>query len=1387
MAFIIFQKQKNGLPLRFLAGYTNSAWSVVTGLLFCMYAATAQVSLDEQQYGNPIEQKWLPGYAIKDILQDQRGSIWVATNAGLYKHSINHTIHYDITRYTKDKYLNNQLSSVVELGDQRLLVGTQSGLGLFEIDAGRVSLIGNKDEAVNQIVGAAGQTMIYLTDNRDVYHLTKTGVGNRYRGKSVLKGVGKTKKYVKAVAVLAKDTYLVGASDGLWQLKEGALTPTEITHAVTSMLVEGKDIWIGTDRGGIARCTLVGGQLQRIDSFLPKGNDGQVGSIQEIKSFNDGGVLFATTKSLFFVQKDKFPDPSSIRQKTIFDQNAINRIFVDKHQTIWIGSRNGLFTISPLRLLTHFTGFDNKPYQDMVINDMLLLSDDSLLMATNNAGIMLLDTRSNQLSSLGLPYNDVRLLRKARNGDLLVVGSNRFLRATKGVGLKDLRNAGERLPTRGINDVVEIAPGEYWFSHWRQKIIRINEGQADSNLNRVYREVVDAFSADAHVYVLELDSRDNLWVGTRGEGLLRINLTTHTTRKFTRAEQFPDQIMCIYEDSQHRLWVGARDKGLLLYNPESDDFQLFDHRHGLPSNTICAIQESTDGMLWFSTLNGMARLNEGRIRSFHSYNKESGIFNAEFLYNVGARGAGNTVYFGTGNGIYRFSKPSEITSDVPLVWTNIDLIEGTLHHTERTSSDDFSSRMLRQLEEAGTIMLQHDENSLQIGFANLDYAVPKQHLYLYRLLGHDTTWTVLQGENSMVRYLDLPPGDYVFQVMTTDPSNGWQRSPQSFALVIKPAFWNTGLAHVMYAIIFGALVFAGYRMVLRWKVVNRKLREEMESVKLYDQKMVHYADLSHEIKNRLTLILGPLEDALKNKQVNFQLLNRVYEQGQRLERLSDQIMNIRKSDSGDFLLTVEETDITALVSKIIEDARPLAMVKDIQILFDPVATPISGWCDAEIVEIVMTNILNNAIKYCAPGDTVKLALDTEYIIPTAEFIPAGSAGNYLVCTVSDTGEGILEAELSKITRPFYRTKDKQSAKEVTGKGIGLDLVNRLIKKHHGQLEIKSRYLEFTTVAFYLPIDKRAFTSQELRLDIKSHPIVIANQSFRDIDTLILPEEPYRQRLVHQPPTQRFGLLIVDDDPDLLAYLTELFSAEFDVHTAEGGLTAMAKVEKAHIDLIICDLDMPDMNGLSFCGMVKSDAKYKNIPFVLLTGKNSEAQKLAAFEFGVDDFVEKPFRSELLTWRVKSLLRNAGRKVQLRTVIVPETQAVVEETPTERFIQEVVDSIERHLDKHYLNVDFLADELCMSRATFYRKMEEMFNESPSSFIKKYRLKKAIMFIKTGRFTLKQVSAKTGFNNPKYFSKCFKSEFGVLPSAYYEDPQADAATDHDMEIGTKAPPN
>ena len=351
--------------------------------------------------------------------------------------------------------------------------------------------------------------------------------------------------------------------------------------------------------------------------------------------------------------------------------------------------------------------------------------------------------------------------------------------------------------------------------------------------------------------------------------------------------------------------------------------------------------------------------------------------------------------------------------------------------------------------------------------------------------------------------------------------------------------------------------------------------------------------------------------------------------------------------------------------------------------------------------------------------------------------------------MEDTGIGIPENDIKYLFNRFYRASNVKKREAKSSSGIGLELVMRLIKKHRGFLDIKSEEGVFTRVEFYLPIEKKHFLLGELKLSGNMVPILEENGTVE-----------------HQKSSgNQATILIVDDEPEIRELIASVFTDEYNTITASTGDEALENIFTEDISLIISDLNMRGMNGLALLQQVKANPDFRSIPFIMLTGQGSESQKLTCLQNGVDDFINKPFSLNLLKWRAKNLIENRnilkqefGKKISVEASI--ENLA----SQDERFIQQVIVLIEKHLQSNKLSVEFLAEECSMSRATFYRKMESLLGEPPSVFIKNYRLKKAALLLQSGNYYVSEVAYQTGFRNPKYFTKCFQKEFGLTPTEY-----------------------
>lgn len=1342
--------------------------------IFCLLYLNAKAQQTAWS-ADPAKENWLPNQAIRTIYQDFKGNIWVGTNGGVYKYNLFNVVNYNLTKKATNGFLNNAVRCINGTPDGTIFIGTESGLGVMDPVTGAVAVVTKDDETVREIAVSKKGAVWYVTNSGKLYALHKKS--SKHYEPELLYGAAQRIKGIQAMAVLENENVLIGTASGLLLFSKASkiLTRLSFAYAVTALHTDENGlVWTGTADHGLYRIRLnpAATAIQTADKQTASENeDINDAAVTAIASGPDNTILFSTPSELFVVNHQI---AQSINKNRLFKESFIAVLMVDKTNNIWIGSTQGVFKIRPQYLeLQYVNLLPDKYVPDNNLSEILAMSKNELWLINTRSGIRKYNTLTKLQQQMLLPFSVYSIARKAANGDLLLIADDELILIRS--QNQHAASPAYEVIAKGkewadVNDMEEVEPGEWWATSWSKGLLyaAINKlKQPDAKFVLLSKQ----FRVKSHLFSILKDSRNNVWIGSRGDGLVKLNLETGRISRYNKKSKASDRIMQVAEDQKGNLWVATRGDGLLLYQRGSDNFLFYEEKDGLPSNTICAIQENSKGELWVSTLNGVATMLDGQLIPFQSFGPNDGIVNSEFNFHVSAADGNAAIYFGNGSGFYKVKKRYRTNRTVmPVSFTSFELLRNGKPETIEEAAKGNTARVdyYQQLLDNKKLVLPHSANSFSIGFAALDYTVPEKNRFVYRLTGRDTAWTMLQGVRQQVQFINLPPGNYLFEVKAANPLGEWSPETQSLQIVIKPSFWTTGFAILLYIMLLLLALLIVFRIRKRWYRLNRRLEEEIESSKIHNKQMVFYTDLSHEIKNRLSLLLGPLEQALHGKKVNPQVLNNLYEQGLRLKKLTDQIMDIRKSESGGFLLNVAEEDITAIIQQIVNEAAPLAVIKNVHISFSRLKNDIIGWCDEEMLEIIVMNLVSNAIKYCKNNGTVHIKADSQYLGETD--LPQGISreGNYLCITVVDTGVGIAKDEIDKIIEPFYRAENvRYNKKNTPGTGIGLNLVARLISRHHGSLEIRSELNEFTSVTVYLPVDKQAYALSEIKPHVELAPIIIPAETTVDehASQVIRPDEKSAPGM-QEPPTKEWHVLIADDDPEILQLLTDSLCDEFTVYRAANGVEALALLEQQEINLVISDLDMPSMDGLTLCRNIRLHHEYKQIPFLLLTGRNSEEQKVVAFQNQVDDFIEKPFSPELLKWKVKSFLRSSAAKVRLKTVMVVEPNDEIRESAEDKFIQDIVNLIETNLDKDYLDVDFLAENMFSSRATFYRRMEQLVGESPSVFIRKYRLKKAALYLKTGNYSVAEVTKKIGFSNSKYFSKCFQKEFGVSPADFME---------------------
>ncbi|MGV3540843.1 MAG: hybrid sensor histidine kinase/response regulator transcription factor, partial [Rufibacter sp.] len=992
-------------------------------------------------------------------------------------------------------------------------------------------------------------------------------------------------------------------------------------------------------------------------------------------------------------------------------------------------------------------------------NHVVKLSSDRqgyLWAISNNDGLFRLDPGSNSVSRINVPVKGrVKSIEQGKGGTYLLNIEERLYTYTGPVQSAFQKDKLRQLPVASsdIQDMLEVSPGNWWLGTWNNGVLHVSEnGQA---ADPFFHQVAKVANSMTHIYCLEKDKHGNIWIGYRGKGLVKANPRTKKIQVYQAGKNGlqSDRIISIYPDRSGKVWVATRGHGVQVYDEQKDRFTSFTLDHGLPSNSVCAFGEDAKGNLWVSTQNGLAKYLPGQPVPFQQYGVQDGIAHPEFTFNASANGKDKALYFANLDGIYQLglNAGGALPAKAPsLTFVDFQIL------TEDETLKEVHQQYKEAVQENGNLILPYDHNSFQVAFSSLDLTSPEKVKYAYRLKGYDQDWKFTDANGREIQFLDLPAGSYTFEVKSSNSEGLWFDNTISFQLKVNPPFWLNPVAYVVYVLLFLILSGVVFFFLRRWYTLNHQLKEEAEILQLQTQQMVYFSDLSHEIKNRLTLILGPLETALTGKKVNKAILHNLYEQALRLKRINEQIINIRKSEAGEFILSVEEGDAVQYVAEVCERVKPLALVRDISLEYVP--APVDGptFFDKELLEIILLNLLSNSIKYSEPGANVTIRLKTVRLEGSDE--RSMKAGNYICCEVKDTGIGIPEEELQHVTSRFYRANNVQATKE--GVGIGLNLVQRLVKRHHGWLDIQSQQHEFTAVTFYLPAERFHYSLTELRPSLEHAPI---------IEELPVKKEPLKGGLGQESKPK---IVVADDEPEIRQLIRQTLADEFDVLEAGNGEEAFQFLLTEAVTLVISDLSMPLLDGISLLKRIKQSPDLNDTPVIILTGKSSASEKYLCLKNNADDFIEKPFSPEMLWWRIMGLLKNREilKDKYIRKVAITPHEETKVASPDEKFIHEVVELIEENLSNPNLNVEFLAESMCMSRATLYRKMEELLSESPSDFIKKARLRKAAILLKEGKFYVSQVAYMVGAKKPKQFTKSFMKEFGITPTEFSKQENA-----------------
>lgn len=812
-----------------------------------------------------------------------------------------------------------------------------------------------------------------------------------------------------------------------------------------------------------------------------------------------------------------------------------------------------------------------------------------------------------------------------------------------------------------------------------------------------------------------------------------------------------NDIMHIYTDKNQTTYIISFTGGVnkvISENLLSENIQFknYDKNNGLASDLALSMIEDTQNQLWVVSEIALSKFNPVK-ETFENYELSSIYQEFNFSEAIPVINARNQIVLGTDKGFLEVSPEKMHKSGYvpPIVFTGLK-IQG--------HSTDYSIDNLKELE------LEPSQRNVTFQFAALDYVNPKGILYAYRLQGLEEEWNEADNNRS-ASYINLPAGKYQLQVKSTNSDGVWTDNVRTMSVHVLPTFWETYWAWLLYFVLF--ILFTATIVYVLFYIYRLRHRVDMEQ-QLANIKLRFFTDISHELRTPLTLISSPVTEVLENEPLSpsaREHLTLVHQNTERMLRLMNQILDFRKIQNQKMKLLIEETDLVPLLQKVMNSFRLIAEEKHINYRLHTKVESVYSWVDRDKFEKIFFNLLSNAFKYTPADKSITVSISTKEKAVEIE--------------VADEGIGIAAEKQHSLFQRF-ESLVKQNILQPSS-GIGLSLVKEMVEMHHGTIEVDSQPGTGSRFTVILPLQKEVFEEDGQvefilndSLDSTPHPA----DSMQAIEETEEKEEQERN-------SDNFSILVVEDNEELKAFLRNILSENYTVITASNGEEGLQRAADNLPDLIISDVMMPVMDGLEMVRLIKENNNICHIPIIVLSAKASLDDRIAGLEQGIDDYITKPFSATYLKTRIASLLRQrkALQEIYMNKLIegknsssaAPVADSLTPSQPQitpydEQFMEKVMEFMEEQMDNAELTIDEFAEKLMLSRTIFYRKLKSIIGLTPVDFIREIRIKRAVQLIDSGEYNFSQVAYMTGFNDPKYFSKCFKKVIGITPSEYKE---------------------
>lgn len=1342
-------------------------------ITFISFINIFSLSPKDVTFSHITTKEGLSQLSVNSIYIDEFGLLWIGTRAGLNIYDGERIHTFIKEEFNPDNLPSNIILQITGDKNGKIYILTTDCVSEFNLRTNKFKTL--KEGKVDCIYY---KDKLYITIGNSIF----TYDSNSESFERYCTLPDKVRTINSLIIDNIGNTWIGTASNGVFKYspKKNAATQVIDKGNITNFYIDNEGLlWIGSWEDGL----YIVDQDEKLTNYKEDNTGISLSSnfVRAICQDNNNDIWIGTFKGIDKYEKStgRFVHYKSGDTSHDLTHSSVWCIEKDSQGTLWIGTYFGgvNYVNSEYSIYKryNYSNEESKGLSSPIVGRMTENSDGNIWIATEGGGVNLLDRKSGNIKwiksisgeSNSLSHNNVKSLYYDKRENTLWIGTH-----TGGLDKYNINtghithyrsqaNDKTSLPSNIIRDIEAYTPDSLAIATQSGIcFLDKNSGKCRQILNNLPQGESIGMVAD-----IVFDNKGNLWIAATGKGVYVYNISTGSIRNYRHNPQIHGSISSnninnIATDSEHNIWLCTSGSGLDKYMPETDSFKNYDKfNYNLSNNCLYQACESpVSGNILIITTNGFSIFDK-KEEKFYNYSSQNGFPIDAINENALFIASNGEVFLGGIHNMVSFFEKDLIRSHKPY---NI-IPTALIVNGESINAGDNSGILKESLNYTRQITLNHRQNMFSITFAVTNHIPENRDKIIYKLEGFSDRWNEIRKSNE-ITYTNLHPGSYTLIIKTDNPDQS-VCSPVKIKIRIKAAFYQTPTAYIIYILLSITLIWyiiSAYISRLRLSESLKLEQKHAENIKKENQAQLKlFTNISHEFRTPLTLIISQIETIIQNNKLPKQMYDKLsvaYQNCMQLRELITELLDYRKYELGHLNLQVCPNNITDFIKDNYLLFSDYASKKNIDIEFHSDDNDIELWFAPKQIQKVINNLLFNAIKNTDSGGKISIRV--------------GKDSANAIITVSDNGKGIPAKDIDKIFDIFYQVDGEDlSMPGTTGSGIGLALVKNIITMHHGDINVTSKPGEGTTFTIRLPLGKEHFKDYEITVSRNTENTftVFQPKPLTEDITRHVSDAPETTITVEKEQTDKPRMVIVEDNGQIRLMVQEILSPFYHIHSFASAEEAIQDIENYMPDIIITDVMMPGMDGKELCRRIKSNPSTSHIPVILLTAQNAVEQYIEGFQTGADDYITKPFNTQLLISRCNNLV-NSRILLQEKFSHKPETS--VQMLATNKIDKEMLDKaisiIEANISNTDFNMNIFAREMGMARTNLFTKIKAITGQTPNDFILSIRLKKGAYLLRNNpELNITEIAEKIGFSSSRYFSKCFKDLYNISPLTYRKE--------------------